>query len=106
MIHPKKSFVHIVATSEGYPSTHGEKINTGNTISLPGIHLDNKLEAGVAYFAGVDEIDGELINSGGRVLGLTTSDSTIKKARKKTIESMKQINFNGIHWRDDIGLFN
>ena len=46
------------------------------------------------------------MNSGGRVLGLTTSDSTIKKARKKTIESMKNINFNGIHWRDDIGLFN
>ena len=48
----------------------------------------------------------DLINTGGRVFGITTSGNSIKKARKKNFESMKAVNFNGIHWRDDIGLFN
>ena len=82
-IHPDRAYVHSVMTSEGYPATHGEQMNLGNTITIPSIHLDNIIDAGVAFFGGVDMVDKDLVNQGGRVLGITTSANSIKKARKK-----------------------
>lgn len=92
-----ESSVHVVATSEGYP---GSPMKLGNPIttkvlSAPDRHL---------YFAGVSRINDQLVNVGGRVLGITALGSTREEAREKVYQEMQAVNFDGMYLRQDIGL--
>ncbi len=96
--------VHVVMASEGYPSIDGSKMTLGEAISLP----DNALNASNAdrnlvFMAGAKCENGVWVNSGGRVLGVTSLADNIEQARNDAYEMLSRITFKGAHWRRDIG---
>ena len=57
------------------------------------------------FYAGVKshpENENELVNSGGRVLGITVISSDTDSAREKAYQLIKTINFEGQFYRNDI----
>lgn len=82
--------VCVVMASGGYPGTY-EK---GHAIS----GLDDALAAGACVFhAGTSAKDGEIVNSGGRVLGVTARGADIKDAVANAYKAVEKI-----HWKDAI----
>lgn len=92
----KEASVHIVAASGGYPAMDGKPMNLENPISI------EQLEDATIFFAGVKEKEGKLVNSGGRVLGVTCTGETIEKARDAAYRQMEKIKFDGMIYRSDI----
>lgn len=83
----------IVMASKGYPV----KYDKGFEITIP----DN-LEAKV-FVAGAKLENGKLLTSGGRVLGVTATADTLKKAIDKAYNEVKKIHFDNAFFRSDIG---
>ncbi len=87
--------VHVVAVSQGYPQT---PMLLGSPISYPALStLKNQI-----YFAGVSEKQNHLINTGGRVLGVTAVAPTRHEARALAYQDLKKISFEGMYYREDI----
>lgn len=87
--------VHVVAVSEGYPQA---QMKLGQTITHPPENTQSKL-----YFAGVSTKDGKLVNTGGRVLGMTALASSKEEARQQAYADLKKISYEGMYFREDIG---
>ncbi len=86
--------VTVVLASENYPGTP----KTGFPISLP-----NTLpEAVTVFHAGTKLVDGQLTNSGGRVLAVSAEAADHPTARKLAYEATAQIHFEGVQYRKDI----
>ncbi|WP_315168019.1 phosphoribosylamine--glycine ligase [Metaclostridioides mangenotii] len=88
--------VCVMLTSGGYPGNYekGKKI-TG---------LD-KLDKDIVVFHSGSKFDsGQLVTNGGRVLGVTAKGSTVKEASEKVYQNIKKIDFEGMHYRTDIGI--
>lgn len=88
--------VCIVASSEGYPGTYRK----GDVIT--GIDTANQIEGVHVFHAGTAFRENQIVTSGGRVLGITATGSTIAAARDKAYEAAGKIHFNGMHYRKDI----
>lgn len=88
--------VHVVVASGGYPAMDGKPMNLGNPISYE--IQDNA----TIYFAGVKNLEGHLVNSGGRVLGVTCTAETIELARAAAYQQITKIKFEGMVHRTDI----
>lgn len=86
--------VGVVLASKDYPykSSPAAKISVGN---IP-------QNSHIAY-AGVSLIDGELYATGGRVLVAVGKGTSVKEARDRAYELAKNIKFDGMQYRDDIG---
>lgn len=98
-----KSCVHIVLTSGGYPSTDGTPLDLNNQINYPARFNDQTNENLYLFFAGVNSgTESSLINSGGRVLGLSAVGSTTEEARALAYKNIEAFNFKGMHYRKDI----
>jgi phosphoribosylamine--glycine ligase len=85
----------VVMASPGYPNAYpkGAEI-TG---------LDAATAAGCLVFhAGTALKDGKVVTSGGRVLTVTAFGSDLRKAVEKAYEGVRQIQFDGAHYRRDI----
>ncbi len=50
------------------------------------------------------EKNGQLINSGGRVLGVTALAENMLAARQQVYQHISQVQFEGAYFRKDIGL--
>lgn len=88
----------VVLASGGYPE-HYEK---GKVIS--GLKNGQLLGAdAVIYHAGTDQKGGQLVTSGGRVLGVAATADTLKAAVDKAYAAVEGIAFEGLHKRNDIG---
>ena len=86
----------VVMASGGYPG----KYQTGSTIS----GLDDAAKAGALVFhAGTAARDGEIVTSGGRVLGVTAPGDTAADAIKCAYQAVKRIGFEKAAYRTDIG---
>jgi phosphoribosylamine---glycine ligase len=98
----KEEFAHhVVMTSKGYPSIDKTPMLTGQQIHIPSDALKNNQ---FLYYAGVKGGDeNQLVNSGGRVLGVTTVGTDMSKITEETYSAIRQIQFEGAHWREDIG---
>ena len=83
----------VIMASEGYPE-HYEK---GFEITIP------ENEAADGYVAGAALKDGKLVNSGGRVLGITKTAPTLQEAIDRAYAAVKRIHFNNAYYRTDIG---
>ena len=93
-----KRAVHVVMASKGYPSIHGEALDTGHPILFP-----RKVPASSKIFlAGVKKSGEKLLNSGGRVLGVTGVGDNVAVAREMAYEVINGISFHGANWRRDI----
>ncbi|HBF4489575.1 TPA: phosphoribosylamine--glycine ligase [Clostridioides difficile] len=87
--------VCVMLTSGGYPDSYEKgKIITG---------LENLDDDIVVFHSGTKMFDGNLVTNGGRVIGITAKSTTVKDAAEKVYESIKKINFEGMHYRTDIG---
>jgi phosphoribosylamine--glycine ligase len=98
----EKSCVHIVLTSGGYPSTDGTPLDLNNSILYPAEYHDSSNENLHLFFAGVDQGSDTLVNSGGRVLGLSAVAKTTEEARIMAYKHIEAFKFKGMHYRKDI----
>lgn len=88
--------VCVMLTSGGYPEAYEKgKIITG---------LDKLDKDIVVFHSGTKLVDNNLVTNGGRVIGITAKAKTVKNAAKKVYENIKRINFEGMHYRTDIGI--
>ena len=86
--------VCVVLAAAGYPAS----VRTGDAIT----GLDQVREATV-FQAGTKLDNNVLVTSGGRVLGVTASGPTLASAMSNAYEDVRQIHFDGMHYRKDIG---
>jgi len=87
----------IALASGGYPG----KYEKGKTIT--GIEEAEKMDGIIVFHAGTIILDSMIATNGGRVLGVTATGDTLKEALDKAYEAIKLINFEGMHYRKDIG---
>jgi phosphoribosylamine--glycine ligase len=92
-----ESSVCVVMAAKGYPDSY-EK---GKRIS--GLKDANALPGVVVFHAGTKEQDGEVLTQGGRVLGVTAIGDDTATAIFRAYEAVEKIEWNGIHYRKDIG---
>jgi phosphoribosylamine--glycine ligase len=55
------------------------------------------------FHAGTKQRNGDLITSGGRVLGVTAAGKTLPEAIERAYAAVEHIHFDGMHYRKDIG---
>ncbi len=87
--------VCIVLASGGYPAS----VDKGHEIS--GIEAAER-DGAIVYHAGTALKDGKLVNSGGRVLGVTARGSDLREAVRKAYEAVSKISWTGMQYRKDI----
>jgi phosphoribosylamine--glycine ligase len=88
--------VCVVMASGGYPGDYqkGKKIT--------GLEEAGRLEDVLVFHAGTKEQDGDIVTSGGRVLGVTALGETISDAKARAYEAVDVIKFDGAYCRRDI----
>ena len=89
--------VCVVCASAGYPGDYlkGKEIK--------GLAEAEKLKDIVVFHAGTKKAGEKIFTNGGRVLGVTGLGATIEEAIDKTYKAVEKINFEGMHYRKDIG---
>ncbi|MGI6119223.1 MAG: phosphoribosylamine--glycine ligase [Desulfosporosinus sp.] len=90
----KEVAVCVVMAAPGYPLAY--------TKGIP-IHLPENYQDSVIFHAGTGISEGQLVSSGGRVLGVTAEGKTLQAAREKAYALVEQIDFPNAHFRRDIG---
>ena len=88
-----KSACCVIMASAGYPASY-EK---GYAITIPTEVADS------VYVAGASLKDGKLVNTGGRVLGVTAVADTLPEAIKASYAKVETIHFDNAYCRRDIG---
>lgn len=91
-----KAAVCVVMASGGYP----ESYEKGKEIT--GLAAAEEDKDVVVFHAGTKEADGKIVTSGGRVLGVTAVDATIKAARDRAYAAVEKISFEKNFYRKDI----
>ena len=94
----RRTAVSVVACSGGYPGDYRkgvpifglDKIKTGDDLQV--------------FHAGTKRRGTDLTTDGGRVLAVTALGDTVAAARQRCYETLEQIEFDGMHYRKDIGL--
>ena len=92
----KRPAVCVVMASGGYPGSY-EK---GKEIL--GLEEAGKMEDVMVFHAGTAKRDGQIVTSGGRVLGVTALGETIARAKARAYEAVDKISFEGAYYRRDI----
>lgn len=83
----------ITGASKGYPASY----STGFEISVSD-NFSSKL-----FIAGAKKEGEKLLTTGGRVLNVVAIDETLQGARNKAYNDMKNVKFQGLYYRKDIG---
>ena len=86
----------VVMASEGYPGDY-EK---GRVIT--GLEAAAKLEDVKVFHAGTKNDNDQVVNAGGRVLGVTAMGSSISNAKLQAYKAVKEIRWQGAWCRKDI----
>ena len=85
----------VVMAAPGYPGSYPK----GVPLTLP-----SEVSEGVTLVhAGTARQGGELVSSGGRVLGVTATAQDISAALENAYKTVEKIGFEGAHYRKDIG---
>lgn len=84
----------VVLASGGYPLSYakGKEIKIGDIGDCTIVHAGTAIK------------DGKLVTNGGRVLGVVAKGSNIECARQKAYAAVKNINWENMHYRKDIGI--
>ena len=85
----------VVMASDCYP----ESVRTGDAIT----ELPTDTNDCVTFHAGTTVKNGNVVTSGGRVLCVTALGGTPKLAQIRAYEAVKQVKFDGLQYRSDIG---
>lgn len=92
----ERAAVCIVLASGGYPGS----IEKGKMISGLESVADHE---GVVFHAGTKQIGESIVTNGGRVLGVTALGLSLQEAREAAYAVVEKIQFEGMHFRRDIG---
>ncbi len=92
-----RACVCVVCAAEGYPG------NYTKDKEISGLDAAEKSGDIVVFHAGTKKAGNKILTNGGRVLGVTGLGGSIKEAINKTYSAIKKINFEGMHYRLDIG---
>jgi phosphoribosylamine--glycine ligase len=86
--------VCVVLASGGYPVAYqkGKEITIGNVGDVTLVHAGTAIK------------DGKLVTNGGRVLDVVAKGATIEEARQKAYSAVKNIHWEGMQYRTDIGI--
>jgi len=95
-IDPRPS-VCVVMSSEGYPKSYQK----GMPIS--GLKHDGDTTTANVFHAGTAIKDNQVVANGGRVLGVTALGETIENAIENAYGTLKNIKWDGVYYRKDIG---
>ncbi|MFT8312751.1 MAG: phosphoribosylamine--glycine ligase [Clostridium sp.] len=82
----------VVLASKGYPGSY----DTGKVIDIK--EAENKV-----FVAGAKYEDDSLKTSGGRVMSIVSTGDTVEEAIKNTYADIKNVSFDGMYFRKDIG---
>ncbi|MCM1298361.1 MAG: phosphoribosylamine--glycine ligase [Firmicutes bacterium] len=95
----EKACACVVMASGGYP----EKYETGKEIN--GLDENGQCSNSdvYVYHAGTKSDNGKFLTAGGRVLGVTAADETLKGALDKAYAAVDTISFEKAHYRTDVG---
>jgi len=93
---PNKVSGCVIATSKGYP----HKYKTGFPIRIGKIDSNDCqiFDSGTTLSK-----NGELLTDGGRVLSIVCQDKDYDMVFEKAYKNLKEINYDGIYYRNDIG---
>lgn len=87
----------VVMASGGYPKSYCTGMN------IQGLNSCGQKDNVIIYHAGTKIENGELVTSGGRVLGVTATGKDLAQALNQAYEAVKTISFENAHYRHDIG---
>jgi len=86
----------IVLASGGYPGP------SRNGLPIHGLDRVESSESLQVFHAGTARRGGDVVTSGGRVLGVTALGATLAEARDRAYEAAGKISFEGMRYRKDI----
>ncbi|MDR2732179.1 MAG: phosphoribosylamine--glycine ligase [Fibromonadaceae bacterium] len=86
----------VVMASEGYPGKYKSGVSISGT-------SEAEKKGAVVLHAGTKLQNGELQTAGGRVFGVVGKGSTLKAALDIAYNGVREIKFEGVHYRTDIG---
>lgn len=91
-----RSAVTVIMAAEGYPDEYQKGMN---------IHIDyEKIDGSTEIFhAGTAIENGNLITSGGRILGITSTDETLEKSAQRVYNNIEHVRIANTFYRKDIG---
>jgi phosphoribosylamine--glycine ligase len=89
--------VCVVMAAGGYPGAY--------TRGLPVTGLESvaQLADTWVFHAGTERRDGQIVTTGGRVLGVTARAAAIATAIEQVYQTAARISWPGVHYRRDIG---
>jgi len=83
--------------SGGYPGSFEKGLE------ISGLDEADEIEDLMVFHAGTVLADGKVVNSGGRVLGVTGLGDDVAAAIAKAYSGVKLIHWDKVHFRNDIG---
>ncbi len=92
-----RACVCVVCAAGGYPGDYAKDKE------ISGLDTAGAMQDVVVFHAGTKLENTKIVTSGGRVLGVTGRGNTIKEAINTTYQAVDKINFEGMHYRKDIG---
>jgi phosphoribosylamine---glycine ligase len=92
----KDAAVCVVLASDGYPAAY----EAGKRIE--GLEAADAVPNVKVFHAGTDLRDGAFYTSGGRVLGVTARDPSLRGAVTRAYDAIAHIRFDGMQYRKDI----
>lgn len=98
----KQDYIHVVLASGNYPDMEGKGMKLAQEIK--GVPAMMKEENCYLFYSGVKKnAQGQLINSGGRILGVTAGADGVSAAREKAYKIIQGIEIKDAFYRRDIG---
>lgn len=92
-----KAAVCVVMASGGYPASYTKGFE------IKGLDDVLAMDDVVVFHAGTSFEGGKIVNTGGRVLGVTGLGSTVAEAIDCAYAAVDKISWDGVHFRKDIG---
>lgn len=86
--------VTVMIVSGGYPDSYGKGFHISGTDSVTESTL---------FHAGTKTDNRHMVTSGGRVIAVTSTGSSMESALEKSYSSVGRISFSGMNYRRDIG---
>lgn len=87
----------VIEASGGYPESYKKGYE------IFGLDENGQHEGVIVYHAGTKKEDGRYYTNGGRVLGITATGKDLEEALAKSYAAVKEITFEKMHYRTDIG---
>lgn len=92
-----RASVCVVMASGGYPGSYKK----GMPIS--GLEAVKRMRDTVVFHAGTSQKEGNIVATGGRVLGVTALGPSVEKAIEKAYAAASKITWDSVYFRKDIG---